>query len=264
MILKTRRWGPGGSQAVVCVHGVAQHGGIFADLAERLVGAGYGVTAVDLRGHGESGREPPWNRDTHVRDLLETVDALGIDSAAWVGHSFGGLLAAELAALVPDRVQRLALLDPGLAVPPARALRSAEIERLDWSFATLDGVVNALLSNEAIVASPREVVAAFVQGDASKGPDGRFRLSFCPSAVVTAWSEMVLPPPPVAPIPTLLVRAEVALYDGSAQARRYTEELGDLLSAVEVPGGHNVMWESPRETIAAIEGFLAAGESGAS
>ncbi|HXS46314.1 MAG TPA: alpha/beta hydrolase, partial [Solirubrobacterales bacterium] len=180
----------------------------------------------------------------------------GIESATWVGHSFGGLLAAELASRCPDRAQRLVLLDPGLGVPPARALRSAEIERLDWSFATTDGVVNALLSNEAIVASPRDVVAAFVRDDAEKGPDGRFRLSFCPSAVVVAWSEMVLPPPPVARIPTLLVRAEVALYDGSAQARRYTEELGDLLTEVEVPNGHNVMWESPQETIGAIERYL--------
>jgi len=106
------------------------------------------------------------------------------------------------------------------------------------------------------------VVAAFVQDDVQKGPDGRIRFSFCPSAVVVAWSEMVLPPPPVARIPTLLVRAEVALYDGSAQAQRYSEELGDLLTVTEVPNGHNVLWESPLETIGAIERFL--GSPGAS
>lgn len=257
MILKTRRWGADGSSDVVCVHGVAQHGGVFEELGKRLAAAGHAVTAIDLRGHGESGREPPWNRGTHVDDLLETVDSLGIESAIWIGHSFGGMLAAEVAARVPDRTSRLALLDPGLGVPPARALRSAEIERLDWSFATVDGVVNALLSNEAIVASPRETVAAFVRDDVAKGPDGRYRLSFCPSTVVTAWSEMVLPPPPIAPVPTLLVRAEVGLYDGSAQGRRYAEELGDLLTVAEVPNGHNMLWESPRETIGAIERFLA-------
>ncbi len=258
MVLKTRHWGSEGPANVVCVHGIAQHGGIFEDLGERLAVAGHSVTAVDLRGHGESGREPPWNVAAHVQDLVETVDDLGIESAVWIGHSFGGRLAAEVATLYPDRVQRLALLDPALTVPPDRALRGAEIERLDWSFATVDGAVNALLSNESIVASPREVIAAYVQDDIRKGPDGRFRFRFSPSAAVVAWSEMTLPAPPIARLPTLLLHVESSLYDASLVGQRYRDELGDLLTVVEVPNGHNVLWESPRETIDAVEQFLTA------
>jgi lipase len=258
MVLKTRRWGSEDSPSVVCIHGVAQHGGIFEDLGERLAAAGHSVLAVDLRGHGDSGREPPWNVAAHVGDLVETADSLGIESAVWIGHSFGGRLVAEVAALHPDRVQRLVLLDPGLAVPPDRALRGAEIERLDWSFATVDGAVNALLSNESIVASPREVVAAYARDDVRKGPDGRFRFRFCPSAAVVAWSEMTLPSPSIARLPTLFVYAEDPVFDGSAQGRRYEEELGDLLTVVGVPNGHNVLWESPQETIDAVERFLGA------
>jgi pimeloyl-ACP methyl ester carboxylesterase len=225
-------------------------------MGKRLAALGHSVLAVDLRGHGESDRKPPWSRGTHVQDVLETLEAEGIERATWVGHSFGGLVAAALAAEAPELTQRLALLDPGLGVPPQRALRSAEIERLDWSFATADGAVNALMSNESIVASPREVVAAFVKDDVRKGPDGRFRLRFCPSTVVVAWSEMTLPPPPIAPVPTLVVIAEKPLFDSSRQQQRYEEELGDLLTKVVVPNGHNVLWESPQETIGAVERFL--------
>lgn len=256
MLLNTHHWGAAGPERVVCLHGVAQHGGIFEQLGKRLAALGHSVLAVDLRGHGESGHEPPWSTGTHVEDVLETLDAQGVERVAWVGHSFGGLVAAALVAEAGERTQRLALLDPGLAVPPERALRSAEIERLDWSFATTDGALNALLSNESIVASPREVVAAFVDDDVRKGPDGRFRFSFCPSTVVTAWSEMTLPPPPIARVPTLLVTAEKPLYDGTRQRQRYEDELGDLLTRVEVPNGHNVLWESPQETIEAVEQFL--------
>jgi len=256
MRLKIRQWGSAASEALVCMHGVAQHGGVFEGLGERLAAHGRRVVAVDLRGHGQSDREPPWNVATHVGDVLETLDAEGIKHATLVGHSFGGLIAASLAAEAPDRVERLALLDPGVEVPPERALRSAEIERLDWSFATVDGAVNALMSNEAIVASPREVVKAFAEEDLRKGPDGRFRFSFCPSTVVVAWSEMTLPPPPVARVPTLLAIAEVPLFDSTRQQQRYAAELGDLLTRVVVPNGHNVLWESPDETLAAVEGFL--------
>lgn len=263
MRLSTHRWGPSDSSCVVCIHGVAQHGRVFARLGERLAASGHSVVAVDLRGHGDSGREPPWDLATHARDVEETVDGLGVERVAWVGHSFGGLVAAALAAGRPELTQGLALLDPGLEVPPERALRSAEIERLDWNFATVDGAVNALLSNDTIVASPREVVAAYVEDDVSKGADGRYRFGFCPSTVVTAWSEMTLPPPPIARVRTLYVVAAKPLFDGTRQHRRYEEELGELLTMVVVPNGHNVLWESPRETLAAIEDFLDPADAGA-
>lgn len=255
MKLKTHHWGAD-ADSVVCVHGIAQHGRVFDSLGRRLAERGFSVVAVDLRGHGESGREPPWNTDTHFDDLIETIDSLGIERASWIGHSFGGRLVATLAARAPERAQRLALLDPGLEVSPERALRGAEIERLDWSFATVDGAINALLSSDSMVAAPHEVVAAYAKADVRKGPDGRFRFSFCPSAAVVGWSEVVLPAPPIAPLPTLLVRPELSLVDPALQERRYREALGELFAQATVPNGHNVLWESPAETIAAVEAFL--------
>jgi lipase len=256
MVLKTRRWGRPEKSCVACVHGVAQHGGIFAGLGERLAQRGLAVVAVDLRGHGESGREPPWDTETHVDDLFETLEAEGVERVTWVGHSFGGRLAAAAAARVPERTEGLVLLDPGLGTPPQLALRSAEVERLDWSFAGVDGALAALLSNASMVAPPRETVAAYVRDDLRQGPDGRYRFSFSPSAVVVAWSEMARPIPSIAPVPTLIVRAEVSPYEAGEVEARYREALGELLTLAPVPNGHNVLWESPTETFAAIEGFL--------
>jgi len=245
------------AESIVCVHGLTQHKGVFADMAEKLSADGHSVVAVDLRGHGSSGRKPPWNVATHVADLIETLDSLGIDRVTWIAHSFGGRLAAVAAVEDAERTKQLVLLDPGLEVSPDRALRSAEIDRLDWSFATVDGAANALMGSESVVAAPRETVTAYVQDDVAKGPDGRFRFSFCPSASVVGWSEMTLPPPAVAKVPTLLVHAEVPLVDPSVQIRRYEEELGDLFTKVAVPNGHNLLWESPAETMEAVTSFLA-------
>jgi lipase len=257
MRLETHRWGPEAGESVVCIHGVTQHGGIFEEAGKGLASLGHSVVAVDLRGHGRSGPEPPWNTDTHAEDVLETLDGLGIRRATClIGHSFGGRVAAAIAARAEDRVASLALLDSALRIPPDRALRSAEVERRDWSFATVDGGVRAVMANEAMVAPSEAKVRAFVADDMREGPDGRLRFSCCPSAVVVAWSEMTLPPPPVAPVPTLVVKAAVPLIDAAAQLARYEEVLGERLTVVEVPNGHNLLWESPAETIGALVEFI--------
>lgn len=55
----------------------------------------------------------------HIEDIIDfalfyhdLMDELGIESAHIVGHSLGGMLAAEMAALCPHRVRRLVLANP--------------------------------------------------------------------------------------------------------------------------------------------------------
>ncbi len=258
MRLHTRAWGPAAADPVLCIHGLCQHGGVFERLATKLADEDRRVTAVDLRGHGGSGHEPPWDLGTHADDLLETLDDAGIESATIVGHSFGGLVAAAAAARAPERVSRLALLDPGIGVSAAQAHKAAEMNRLDWSFGSVEGAVNSLLAAESVVSAPEQTVKDFTESYLERGGDGRLRFRYCPATVVVAWSEMALPPPPVAPLPTLLVRPVSSHIEASLQNKRYREQLGSLLVLKAVPLGHNVLWESPQETAAAIDEFLAA------
>ena len=72
--------------------------------------------APDLRGHGRSGWEPPWDLDTHLDDVLETFGDTG--PSLWVGHSFGGRLVLELAARRPELVRCAVLLDPAIDILP--------------------------------------------------------------------------------------------------------------------------------------------------
>jgi lipase len=256
MLLNVRRWGEVKGECIVCVHGLTQHGGVFEALAERLVQHGYSVLSVDLRGHGRSGHEPPWNTESHVRDLLETLASRGVDRVLWIGHSFGGRVVAAAAAASEGQTDALVLLDPGLGeVRPAQALQGAELDRLDWSFETPAGAINALLSGNGAAATSRERVVAYAEEDLRRGADGRYRFSFCPSAVVTAWGEMSLPVPSIVAVPTLVVCVEGTLFTTSLR-ERYRAHLGSRLSVARVPNGHNVLWESAEETAAAIEDFL--------
>jgi lipase len=246
-----------GDPEIVCVHGVGQTSDIYERLGKRLAERGARVVAMDLRGYGKSTREPPWDTETQVRELEETAEHLRLRDAVWIGHSYGARVIATLAATAPERVRGLVLLDPATSVDPPFALERAEIERMDWSFATSDGAI-AALAGPSVPASARPAIEEYVRNNVVKGSDGRLRFDFSPCAAVVAWNEMARPHPKISGIDVLLVRAGSGQEGGlKSEVERYGEIFGPALRVVTVPNGHNVLWEAPEETAAAIEGFLA-------
>jgi lipase len=255
MVLHVYEWGDAGAPPVVCLHGVRAHGLRYRRLAERLAGRRR-VIALDLRGHGHSDWEPPWDVDTHVDDVLETVDALGIEQAAWVGHSFGGRLVLELAARVPDRMERAVLLDPAVWVPPPIAQQRAEEERVERSFATVAEAIER--RREGVPLAPDEFLEEEMEAHLVLHEDGRYRLRYSQSAVVAAFGEMAKPPPLEAAcrVPTLMVRAPGGQVAVDAIVDMCRAAYGELLEVVDVDGGHTVMWDAFDETARAVEEFL--------
>ena len=71
------------------------------------------VTAFDKRGIGMSDKlfEPP-TLDQRVRDVVAVMDAAGLERAALIGASEGGLMAQCFAAVHPERVSKLVLANP--------------------------------------------------------------------------------------------------------------------------------------------------------
>jgi lipase len=208
------------------------------------------VLAVDLRGHGGSGWEPPWDLGTHAADLVETVDGLGIAQPDWVGHSIGGRLIAEVAAVAPDRVGRAVLLDPAMRVDPAAAMARVELLRADMSFATAEEAVDTRLADPTLFTTPRFMVADEAPFHLAQGEDGRYRWRFAPGMAIVAWSEMTREPPPWPSGPTLVVvgaRSWIELHVPESER----------LQKVTVPGGHAVLWDDFEATAAAIASFLA-------
>src|SRR5262249_39742608 len=91
----------GSGPDVALVHGVTGDLSIwFLSRTIQTLSARHQVTAYDLRGHGYSDAPPTrYTSADHAEDLLAVMDALGIASAAVVGHSFGGVIAAHAAVL---------------------------------------------------------------------------------------------------------------------------------------------------------------------
>ncbi len=98
-------WEPEGpARAVVClVHGLGEHSGRYAHVAQALNDAGYILFGFDLRGHGRSG-----GRRGHIPSYEALMDDIGalLDEAATrfpglprflYGHSLGGNLVLNYA-----------------------------------------------------------------------------------------------------------------------------------------------------------------------
>jgi len=135
---QTRGEGPD----VLLVHGITSslamwYNGILPALTPE-----FRVTAHDMRGHGLSDLTPTGytSRDM-AEDMKALLDALGIANVAIVGHSYGGAVAMHFAALYPERVRGIVMMDSGLAC--LRYLRIIE-EWAGWEGRPEDMKANGL------------------------------------------------------------------------------------------------------------------------
>lgn len=98
-----------GAPAVVLLHGLGGDARFW--LAEQtLLARDFRTLAIDLRGSGQSiGSDGPFTVDALAADVLEVLDAAGIDAAHVVGFSMGGVVAQALAVAASDRVISLVL-----------------------------------------------------------------------------------------------------------------------------------------------------------
>ena len=130
---------------LILVHGLATNRAFWLATAMQLQQR-YRVTLFDLRGHGYSSRpESGYRAQDFAADILGLMDALRIERAALVGHSYGGSAALEAACMAPARVSHLGLLDSRIPrVQPLMRLhdtpRITEVEKevaaqvaLDWA-----------------------------------------------------------------------------------------------------------------------------------
>ncbi|QGJ71715.1 Phospholipase YtpA [Planctomycetales bacterium 10988] len=102
---------------VVLLHGITSHSGWYYRTGRTLSQAGFALHAVDRRGSGlnrdSAGDIPTWQ--TWVDDVLVRLRALPKDRPhILIGLSWGGKLAAHLAANHAEEISALALLYPGI------------------------------------------------------------------------------------------------------------------------------------------------------
>ena len=240
----------GDGQPLVFFHGA---GGLFAEnpFLDRLA-RHYHVCAPELPGYGESTGEE------ELHDMLDfalhgwdVVEALGVNRPHMMGHSMGGMIAAEMACVAPNDLAKLALVAPaGLWIPehPIPDLFAL----LPFEFAKLlfhDPVAGAEMLTGGLDFSNLDAVADFYIGNAKNmGVAGK-----------------ILFPIPNRGLARRLYRlkAETALFWGESDRltpQVYATAWKTLLPAAKLVGisaaGHMLPYEKPQEFCDAVCAFL--------
>ena len=112
-----RAWGPPNGIPVLALHGWLDNAASFDALAPLLPNVR--LVALDLTGHGHSDHRPPgvhYHFVDFVPDAVAAADALGWKRFALLGHSLGGGIVSFIAAILPERISRVAMIE-GLGPP---------------------------------------------------------------------------------------------------------------------------------------------------
>lgn len=112
----TFTWREGGDpdgSPLVMIHGWPESSYCWEHTSQHLK-PGLRIIAPDLRGLGDSERtedQQHYLKQALAADVISMLDELGIKTFQLVGHDWGGIVAQEVALAIPDRVQKLVIMN---------------------------------------------------------------------------------------------------------------------------------------------------------
>ncbi len=260
-------WNSGAPKRAIALHGWLDNAASFDGLAPLL--PDLEIVAIDLPGHGFS-----FHRNANeaypfaewISCLREAFDALGWERAIWMGHSLGGAIASFYAALFPEHVEKLWLLESmgPLALTAEEApermkkyleeqqkMRVAKtpVYRSVEDVVKLRRAVTSLLSTSAYTLMERSLKP--VEGGYTWRSDPALRLSTPVRMVpeqIHAYMRRIQ-------APTLLVRAENGIEYDRLDAKARIEAVANL-KVITIPGGHHVHLDHPERVAEVLKNEL--------
>lgn len=271
LCLRGLSWGRGDRPVILALHGWLDNAASFSAIAP-LLAQEFQVIALDFPGHGLSDHRPAgaeYSLLEYVVDIAELLEGFQ-QPVSLIGHSLGGIVASLVAAVKPERLTQLVLID---ALGPLSAPETQFSERLSKA-------VNHRLrpSRQAapVYASLEAAAATRMSGPMALSPDAaqtivsrnlhfngegwtwrtdpRLRdpsLSYLTEAQVRAYLQSIT-------TPTLALFAEAGLMARYPNLEARKACVADLVE-VRVPGRHHCHLESSssEHVVNAIRGFLA-------
>ncbi|MGB8538523.1 MAG: alpha/beta hydrolase [Acidobacteriaceae bacterium] len=254
----------GSGPVAVLLHGYAENSDTWAPLAADLV-KDHTVVVPDLRGIGRSSKPAGgYDKKTQAGDIRAVVTALGHDETAVVAHDIGNMVAYAYAAIYPDKVERLVVMDaPIPGIEPWNEIllnpgvwhfnfRGPDAERLveGRERTYLDRIWNDFTGDPGKPddATRNFFTATYAQAGGMRAGFAQFA-AFAQDAKNNKLFQQVK-----LPMPVLAVGGEKSF--GPLQAVIMRHVATNVQEVVVAGAGHWLMEERPVETVALIRAFL--------
>jgi pimeloyl-ACP methyl ester carboxylesterase len=264
------RWRGGGAPIVV-LHGGGQTRHAWEESCAHLGELGYDVTALDLRGHGESDWAPnqAYGLMDFTADVVHVLPQLGYQRAALLGFSLGGLVSLYLTARHPELCAALMLVDvaPRLETDGVRRIR--DFMTRHESFGSLDEVVAALREYNPN-RPPGSIRAESLLRNLRQRPDGRYEWHYDKyfrtpitspdgeyrSRIMGLTHEELVADARKVRCPTLVVRGAMSDVLSEDGVRELLETIPHAEAATVERAGHQVAGDRNDAFLVAVTPFL--------
>ncbi len=255
----------GSGPAVTLLHGFGDTGDMWAPVARALADH-HTVIVPDLRGMGLSSQpKSGYDKKTQGADIAAVLDRLKIDSTALVTHDIGNMVGYAFAAQFPARVSRWAVIDaplPGIG-PWDEQLRNPKVWHFNFRGPDVERLVkgreriyldrfwNELSANPKKIdeATRRHYARLYARPGAMHCAFEQFA-AFAQDAIdnqeLAARGKLMMP--------VLALGGDHSYKTLMADIMRFVA--ADVTGGVITNSGHWVMEEQPRQTTAAIVGFI--------
>lgn len=248
------RHGVAGAPGVVLVHGLGLNRDIWQWLIPNLT-PNYDVIAYDLYGHGESGPPPgPPSLALFSEQLARLMRAAGLESAAVVGFSLGGMICRRFAQDHPAQARALVILNsPHRRTPEAQAaiLKRVEIASQQGPAGTVDAALDRWFTDGFRASNPdmMALVRRWVLANDKAIYPTIYR-------VLADGIEEITEPEPRLRLPTLAVTGDEDFGNGPEMTKAIAAEIVGA-EALILPGlRHMALAEDPPAVNTPVTAFL--------
>ncbi|MDM0012864.1 alpha/beta hydrolase [Variovorax sp. J22P168] len=242
---------------VLFIHGVLNDHSVWILQSRWFANHGWNVLAVDLPGHCRSAGPPPATVEQAADFVVALLDAVGVERAALVGHSFGSLIALEAAARAPQRVTKLAMVGTAYPMTVSPALLDAALNDPQRAIAMVNTFSHSMLAPPPSTLGPGTWLygssrALMRRVLASNRDANVFHIGF------KACNDYANGEQALAQLqcPVLFLLGESDQMTQPRAARTLTQKARDG-KVVTVEAGHDLMAEAPDAVLFALRDFLA-------
>jgi pimeloyl-ACP methyl ester carboxylesterase len=260
-------WGSSAARPVVCLHGGGQTAYMWEELGAALAPAHH-VFAPDLPGHGDTDPVDEIDRRSLAATIPPLLDEFGIERAAFVGASLGGIVSLTLAADRPGLVAAIALIDIGHRLEDEGVNRIIDFMTKHESFASPE---EAAVEVAEYLPHRRQVNADNLRRNLRELPDGRWAWKHMfarrlrgAQAPAGGWRELVAGMGDEAATltcPVLVLRGARSDVLSNEGAEEIASLIPDARLATVGSAGHHAAGDNPETTVDLVRDFLA--EAGA-